>query len=235
MNAVNLAAYVRELTSNDDTTLPDTELLVLLNVAKDDIAPEIAKVNEDIFGMEYLRNLEAGKREYSFPSDIMNNIKAVEAKIDGTSWARLNEFDLNSDRRPTDEPSIIANSNGRSARFDIFRNSLWIYSGTPIVDVTDGLKMYAIQWPANLVDVLGTDDLSEDPTPITCGMPRQFHELWGRRASMVWKGSRQAPIPLSEREQRYDVDLRQKLDAISGMNLDRTNAVRGPHDTGHSY
>lgn len=235
MTPAALATYVRHITG--DTTaeqLSDAKLLALVNVAKDEIARRVIKANEDLFGLPMLRNLEAGRREYALPSDIMQ-VKAVEAKLDGVAWSRLDEFDLNTYRRTTDEASIVLEWSGRSPRFDIFRNSLWLYTGASIVDVTDGLKLYAIVWPADIASLSGTTDMSVDPSTITHGMPRQVHELIGRRASILYKSSADRQIPLSERELSYRADLDEAIESIRGFNLDRATEASVPADTGEDY
>ena len=153
MKYTEFATYIRFHTKTDSDTLTDAELVAIANVKKDEIAKEIAKTNEDIFGMWYLRDLVAGVREYSFPSDILSNIKGVEACVanGGTEFKKFTEFDLTQYRGVTVEANIRQAFSGKY-QFDIFRKSLWLYTGEEIVDVEEGLKLWAIQYPADLTE-----------------------------------------------------------------------------------
>lgn len=235
MTSKQFADYIRYKTKTNSSTFTDAEILVLANVIKDDIAKEIVKCNEDIFGMEFLRNLEANKREYSMPTDILNNIKGVEAKIDGTNWYWLTEFDLNTYRRPTNESNIILDFADKNPMFDIFRKALWIYSGDAIIDVIEGLKLWAIIYPADISSLSDTTDMSVDPSTTSAGFPRQFHRLWATGVIIDYKESKEKPIPLSGKELTWDKDMEEALNAIKGMNLDRSDIASIPDDDGQDY
>lgn len=238
MKYTEFATYVRFQTKTDSTTLTDAELVALANVKKDDIAKEIAKTNEDIFGMYYLRDLEAGVREYSFPSDILSNIKAVEAKVAlaGTEFKKFTEFDMTAYKGTTVESKIRQAFSGKY-QFDIFRKSLWLYTGEEIVAVTDGLKLWAIQYPADLTEakLASTDDMSVQPTTTSHGMPKEAHEIWARAVIIEYKNSKEKPIPLTERELNYQADLQMVLNALKGTNLDRQNQGTVPYNDGSNY
>lgn len=238
MKYTEFATYVRFHTKTDSTTLTDAELVSLANVRKDDIAKEIAKTNEDIFGMWYLRDLEAGVREYSFPSDILSNIKAVEACVanGGTEFKKLTEFDMTAYRGTTVEADI-RNAFAGKRQFDIFRKSLWLYTGEEILDVENGLKLWAIQYPADLTTakLSSTDDMSVQPSTTSHGMPREAHEIWARGVIIDYKNSKEKPIPLTERELKYDADLQLVLNSIKGTNLDRQNTGGVPYNDGQNY
>ena len=238
MKYTEFAAYVRYHTKTDTDTLTDAELVMLANVEKDDIAKEVVKCNEDIFGMKYHRDLEAGVREYSFPNEILANIKYVEAFVanNGTENKKLSEFDLTSYNRTTDESSIRHYFSGKYL-FDIFRKSLWLYCGEEIVDVTDGITLWAIQYPADLTTakLASTDDMSIAPSTISSGMPREVHEIWARATVISYKNSKEKPIPLTQKEQNYDNDLQSALNAIKGTNLDRENTGEVPYNDGSQY
>lgn len=235
MTPVELNELINFYCGTNDGNFPPAKKLILINIFKNDIAAEIAKRNEDYFGMIFKKNLEAGRREYGLPDEILNNIKGVEAMIDGNGWSWLREFDINSLKRPTNEANIIEIFTGKEPMFDIFRRSLWIYSGTAIIDVVEGLKLWAIIYPADIPNLTSTTDMSVDPTETTHGFPRQFHELLGRRVSIAYKNSLDRPKTLSEKELKYDVDLERALNAITGMNLDRSVIASVPKDNGQDY
>lgn len=238
MKYTEFATYIRFHTKTDSTTLPDADLVALANVKKDDLAKEIAKTNEDIFGMWYLRDLEAGVREYSFPATILSNIKAVEACVanGGTEFKKFTEFDLTQFRGVTTEANIRAAFAGKY-QFDIFRKSLWLYTGEEILDVADGLKLWAIQFPADLTEakLASTDDMSVDPSTTTHGMPREAHEIWARSVIIEYKNSKEKPIPLTEKELVFDKDLALVLSSLKGTNLDRQNMGTVPYNDGSNY
>lgn len=236
MTPATFAAYVRKHTKTNSTTYPDADLLVDMNVMKDELAKEIIKVNEDIFGMPYTRNLVAGQREYDFPLDMLNQIKYVEAKVaeGGTKWKTLTETDLGTYDKPTDEDSILANFLGKYC-FDIFRNSLWLLTGEAIIDVAGGLKLWAFQWPADITSLSGTTDLSVPASRTSTAMPRAIHEIWARKVIVARKESAEKPIPLTEREVNVDKDLASTLNSMRGMNLDRSGEASVPYDDGSNY
>jgi len=241
MTPIQLASYVRLKTKTNTTTFTDADIIVLANIYIDDFAKEILKVNEDYFGMPHTANLTANQREYPFPAEILNQIKFLEAKLDGTNWIKLKEFDLNTYSRTTDESTITSNfsNNEDEAFYDLFRNSIWIYSGT-ITDVTSGLKLWSFDYPAHLTDLSLSTDISVDPTTTTGGFPRAFHELLCRRIIIEKKGMGDKPIPLTDNEQLFKFDFENALDSLRPANLDR--AVTGTlpdeedeSDNGYDY
>jgi len=223
------------LTKTDSNTLPDSQILLLANVARDEIAKEIIQVNEDYFGERSVRNLIAGRREYRFPLEILSNTKAVEAILDGENQVRLIEADLNVDYKGTmDEQSIRENFFGKRPRYMIYRSALWLLTGEEIQDVDEGLILWHMEYPESLTEFDDTD-MVRGSTPTSRGFPRQFHELIGRRISILYKGSQPRPIPLSEREQMYEYELEKSLRSIRGLNLDRSIIASYPYDTGCNY
>lgn len=235
MTPATLNTLINLYCGTTDSEFPQAQKLVLINVFKDDFAAEIAKVNEDFFGMELTDDLVAGQRTYNQPDDILNNIKGLEAKLDGVTFQWLREFDLNSWKRPTDEDSILSSFSGKEAMFDIFDRAFTIYSGAPIIDVPGGLKLWAIVYPADITDLTGTTDMSVNPTLTTHGFLRQFHELLGRRVAIAWKSSQDRPKTLTEKEMAFAYDFRSKINAITGGNLDRSIVPTVPRETGENY
>lgn len=218
-----------------DAEFPPEEKLVLINAFKDDFSAEIAKRNEDLFGIVLTDNLNAGQRSYPHPDDVLNGIKGLEAKLDGTTWKWIREFDINTMKRPTDEDDILANFMGLEPAYDIFDRSFYIYSDSAIIDVTDGLKLWCIVYPADITDLTSETDMSLNPTRTSHGFPRQFHELLARRVSIAWKNKGDRPKTLSEKENLFEYDFNKKLEAISLGNLDRSIIATVPDDTGVNY
>lgn len=240
MNYVNFAGLCRFYAlgdSADTENLSDATLVLLANVAKDDIAKEIAKANEDFFGAVFTKNLEADRREYAMPDDILNNIKTVEAKLDGTNISRLIPFDLNSFKRPTGEMDIRNSFSGKEPAYDIYRRAIQLYTGDAITAVTGGLILRAIIYPADITTakLASTDDMSVDPSEYTFGFPRQFHELWARRVSIMYKSSQERPKALTDKELLFEADLAKAIAAISNPNLDASVEADVPYNDGSNY
>jgi len=229
MTPAEFAQYVRFKTRTNSSTFTDADMLMLMNIHKDDLATEIIKANEDYFGTPETADLVAGQRQYPFPDDMLNQVKHVEAKLDGTNQIPLAEFDLTGYQRSTDETTItnlFSNTEG-NAYFDIFSNSIWIYSGT-ITSVSAGLKIWSYQWPAKFTNLASTTDMAVDPSNTTVGFPRAFHELLARRVIIEYKTSGDKAMQLTDSELKYDVDLQRKLDSISEMNMSRSNTAALP-------
>lgn len=236
MTPVKFAALVRFYTGTNSTTFSDTNILLLANTLKDEMCAEIAELNEDYFVMRFYRDLDPTQplsgRSYAFPAEALTKIKYVQAKLDGTEWSHLTEFDINSFKRPIDEASIIEAWTGRKPQFDIVSRALVIYSGDAIISVTDGLVLHATMYPDDLTSLAGTTDMSEDPTATAFGIPRPMHELLARRVSIAFKSSKDKPIPLSEKERQWEVDWQRVKDQLKGQNLDRTVVPTTPVLTG---
>jgi hypothetical protein len=215
--------YVHFRCKTDSTSFPDDEILLLAGIVMDDFAREIVLANEDYFGMPMTTDLVAGQREYPFESEVLNQIKFVEAKLDGNDFMALKELDLNAYRRATTESVITANFGNEEGRafYDIFRGSLWLYSGE-ITDVPDGLKLWTFTYPKHIADLASTTDMSYPASTTEHGFPRPFHELLGRRVGILWKQSQQNPIPLDERELSFERDFDKAIESIRSLNLDRS-------------
>jgi len=230
------ASVVRYYTKTNSTTFTDADILMLANIFKDDICAQISKeIGEDYFGLRFTRDLLANVREYELPSEVMSRIKYVEAKLDGTNWEHLKETDLSIYSKPTDEDNIQYAYADKDAEFDIFDQSIFILSGDAIIDVTDGLKLWAIIYPADFSSLTSTEEMSTPPDDYSHGFPRQFHELLARRISIAYKSSKDRPIPLSEKEKLYEVDLSAAINAMKDANLDRDVIPSAPSDDGSDY
>lgn len=222
MTPVKFTSHIRFMTRTNSTTLTDATILNLANVRKNEIASAMLAADEDLLLVPQTTDLVANQREYSFPEDALSRIKRIEAKLDGDDFIKLTELDLPQYPDPTDETSItnnFANLEGE-AYFDLMRKSIVIYSGT-ITDVTDGLKLWCDTYPADLTDLSLTDDMSEDPSTTTHGVPIPLHEIWARGVIIDYKGSREKPIPLTEHEKNYYVDLARAIEVLKHGNMDR--------------
>ena len=236
MTPVKFAALVRYYTRSNSTTFSDTDILMLANVLKDEMCAEVAELNEDYFVMRFYRNLDPTQplagRAYAFPAEALTKIKYVQAKLDGSTWSHLGEFDINSLKMPIDEDNIRMYWAGKKPSFDISARALVIYHADAIIAVTDGLVLHSTMYPSDLTALNGTVDMSEDPSDVTFGIPRPIHELLARRVSIAFKSSKDKPIPLSEKEKQYEVDWAAIKKNMKGQNLDRVFVPTTPKETG---
>ena len=235
MNYVEYAALIRKRTGTNATTLPDADIIVFTNPHLSVLAQKIAEANEDVFGMPMNQDLVAGQREYALPSTVVK-IKRVEAILDGTNQKVYDEIDLLDFDGATAE-SDITSEFADQYRFLIFRNSLWLMTGTAIIDVTDGLILWAIVFPANfaVVDLADSTDMGEPRSATENGLPRQFHNFLVNDVVIDYKESQDVPIPLSQSELNHKEDLKEALNALRGMNLDRQTVPTMPLDDGSNY
>lgn len=236
MTFAKFATLVRYMTKTNSTTFTDAEILTLANVAKDEMAVEIGKrVGEDYFGLRFTRDLVADQREYELPAEIMSRIKYIEAQLNGSTWTKLNEIDLSQYQKTTDETTIRAEFGDRAPAFDLWDKSLIIFSGDAIIDVTDGLKLWAIIYPADFTDLTLTTDMSANPTTTSHGFPREFHRLLAVNVSANYKSSQTRPTPLTDDEKNFDNNFANKIDSLKGENEDRNFVPTVPEDDGSDY
>lgn len=235
MNFVNFAKLVRLYTKTNSSTFTDADILVYANIYKDDICEQIAKeVGEDFFGLRWIRDLVAGQREYDLPDEVIK-IKYVEAMLDGSEWNKLSETDLSTYGKSTDEDTIKEEYDGKLPEYELFDRSIFILSEDTIIAVEDGLKLWAIIYPSDFSSLSSTEDMSVAPDDYSHGFPKAFHELLARRISIAYKSSKDRPIPLSEKEKLYEVDLDRKIQSMKGVNLDRSVVASVPSDDGSNY
>lgn len=230
MTPAEFATHVRFMTRTNSTTFTDASILALMKIRQDEIAKAILKADEDILLIPQYANLVADQREYPLPSDILSKIKRVEAKLDETNWLVLDEFDMPVHRKPiSSETEITYNFSNEEGNcfFDILRKAIKIYSGT-ITDVTDGLGVWCNTWPTAITDLTSTTAMEVDPSTTTHGIPREMHEIWARGVIIDFKGSRDKPIPLTEKELKYEFDKEAAIESLRNANLDREVIGRLP-------
>ncbi len=211
-------------------------MTVVANLKKDDICGSIATKNEGYFGCYGPMDLVADQREYDLPDDILNNIKKVEVSFDGTTWVVAKRRDIN------DIPNFVLSETWITGKYSnitpeyfVFRNSIFILSGT-IISVSDGIRLWYIQFPDDIPNMTCTTDLSvatDITATIAVGFPKQFHELLCRGIIIDYKEANN--IPLAGREPLYDVDLAKKIEALSPLSLDEQFEPNVIDDDGSDY
>lgn len=235
MTPKNLAAYIREQTKTNSSTLTDTTLSIYVNIAKNEICEKVMKADEDYFGLELSRNLEAGIRKYGIDATVLNGIKYAEAKIDGVNQKRLVPYNLNKMGIATDEASITSFMAGRPWGYFVYGNQLYILSEEAIIDVSAGLKLWANVYPSDIDDFTSEVDMSEGPSEIEFGVPLILHELIARRAIIEYKNSQEKPIPLNEKEQLFAADLKEKISLLTSFNVDEDIVPAVPYNDGSDF
>lgn len=165
MTPLKYGSLIRNGLKMTSTTLTDNEIVDRTN----EVLPIIeGKINEkdnlgrNILGVIGYADFKEGEREYPFPPDLLNKIIGVEVKLSPTSdWKELDSFDLGNYHRTTDESTIV-NQFKVKPQYDIFRESLWIYSDTitNTVEGNKGLKLWYLGEFKRLVN------LTEDSIPL---------------------------------------------------------------------
>lgn len=215
MTGTQLAALIRYKTRTNSTTFTDADMLVLVNIFKDEIAAEIVKKDAGYFLLPTTFDLVADQREYTFSDTMLNRMQKLELKF-SASDARFPSKYIKDYQGSETESEIVksfGNSEGEFAHY-IRRRSLLILSGT-ISAVTAGGRLWSYTFPADLANLTGSTALETDPTTTTFGFPRLFQELLARRVSIEYKGRQPKPIPLSPMERNYGIDLTTQLDGLT--------------------
>ena len=208
-----------------------------MEMRQDEIAAAILKTDEDILLIPQTTGLVLNQREYPMPSDIISRIKRVDAKLDGTKWLHLDETDITQLDFPISSETDIVNhfsNNHGLAKFDIIRKSIYILSGT-IITVAGGLKVWVDTYPTPITDLTSTTDLSVDPSSTTHGIPRPMHKIWATGVIIDYKSSKEKSIPLTEREQNYELDMQNAILTLKHGNLDREVIASTPYNDGSQY
>lgn len=240
MTGTELSALISLKTKATTTTFSAADRLVLVNIRKDEIASRIQKRRQEIWNMPTLANLVGDQREYSFPSDVMNNIVSLELKFTASGdYVVAKPASLNHVKSVLQESKIVENYDNLEPEYVIRRKAIYILSGT-IIAVTSGIKLVYNAFPANLANLSGSTDLSVDPSTTTHGFPREFHELLARRVGMDYKMQPGVNMKFNVEELNYENDLEKALEDFSIANLDEeiigalpSGSTRG--DNGYNY
>lgn len=237
MTPEEVAAYVRFKTKTNSTVFTDADMLAVANVVKNRLVDRALETDEDIFEVPTYMNLVANQREYPLITSLLSRINRVEALLDGTNWLKLEEFNLTDYKFPISSEALIterfANEEGL-AKFDIMRNAIWIYSGT-ITNVTDGLRIWLNTRPSNIVSMAGTTDMSVDPSTTTHGIPTALHNVLATGIIIEYKESQEKPIPLTQSEMAYELDVKKAIDNLKRANYDREIFATIPYNDGSQY
>jgi len=219
------AAFVRQNTNTDSTTFTDTEMLLDMNVARVELGMRIIKeAGEDIFGLKFTRDLLANVREYKLPSEL-KKIKFIQVDF-GSGYKVLKETDLISYGGAISEEEILSHFNDEQPCYDIFANNIYILNGSPIVNVTNGLYLWAIVLPAKFTSLTADRDLATPPDEYSLGFPEEFQELLARRVQIMYKTSGDRNLTLNDSELKYESDLKTTMNNVRLLNLARSSVSK---------
>jgi len=237
MKFSTFAAFVRAQTFTDANTLTNEDLAMRANVEKDDFALKILEANEDYFGFAYKADLIANQREYPLPASILPQIKKVEVMLDGENWDPIDETDLNFIDAPTNESDIQNAYSGRKAEYGLFGGSIHIYSADAIIDVMEGIKLFAFEYPKDYRadDFNGSVDMSTPVDLTSSALPIAFHYLLALKVIIGWKNGRPKPVKLQGDELKFDDKFNAALKTIKKANLDRAFTAKRPVNYGYQY
>ncbi len=221
-----------------------SEMLSVINLKLTDISGAINKARTDILGTYSHEDLVEDQREYAFPGDVLDNIKAIFLKLDETNYTRVTIIDLNdpvifggASKRVILQEDWITNhfTNGKPYVV-FFRNSIFVFSGS-VTGVTDGIELWYINFLDDIPDITeDTTDLAvatdTDSTPDQ-GLPKQFHELLARAVMIDYKDTN--TLSLTAKERRYEKDLEEKVSQLKGQGLEQEVTGAVPPDHGSDY
>lgn len=236
MTGTELATLIRLKTKTNSTTFENPDMLVYVNLLKNEIASRIQRARANIFDITKTLDSVASSvtaREYAIEEDVLNYLVDIQMKFtDSGDYVNVHHLARYHYKDALQETKIVAEFNNTEPRYFIRQDKIYILSGTIIV-VTDAIMYVYSLTPADLANLTGSTELSIN-TSSSNGMPEEFQELWARRVSIEYKDNNS--IKLSQKERAYDKDLQEALDDFSTENLE--GAIIGalptrPSDNGY--
>jgi hypothetical protein len=241
MTATQLANYIWFETKTNSTTFPDDKMTLLANIAKNFIIGEvISQIGETAFGMDSYTDLVAGDRIYKLDQDTLQ-FRRAWVKLDGVNEIPLlpiSELGIDDDEIPTTEEAIIKRFGDITDKgyYDIFRGSIYIYSPA-IPDVSEGLHLWDLKVPDDFTTMTGITELATAPSLTTNGIPGKLHELIGRKVIILFKDAGDKPIPLTETQRSFNLDLQRAINQMKTKDNDTTTRIAiedQGYDNGHN-
>ena len=215
-----LKSLINEGTKTTDITFTPANMLVSVNLIKDEIVLKLQKVRPEIFNIIGLQDLVASgtTREYDIPVAALNKIIDLELKfsstgdyVQATFLARRHYLDV------LQESKIVAGFSNSYPKYFIRRKKVYILSGTTTA-VTDGFRLVYDLLPADLANLTGSTDLALNSDTAN-GVPKELHELWARRVVIKYKDNNN--MKLNNDELKYERDLEETLDLLSDIDLSK--------------
>lgn len=245
MRITEVIDLARRKSKTNTSTFSDSDMLLYLKAKIPQYQADIEATNEDYMGsIEYRDLISTGttgtyldggvtylSREYNLPYDMINRIKFVTAKLNGTDWIRLKQYDLNDIKIPFEEDNILATFDNTEgvAGYEIFRGSLFLLTGEIEAEVENGLKIWTYSYtavPASIPIPSSTEDLDLD----LYGIPETMHELLAVALSLEWKSNLETPVPLTSMEQNYYILYEKALRGLRALDRDQELSFARPAD-----
>lgn len=220
MTGTELAKLIRRKTKTTTTTYEDADLLVDVNLIKDEIVLKLQKMRPEIFNIEGLQDLVASStsREYTIPIEALNKIIDLELLFEsGGDYVTAGFLARRHYLGPLQESKIAAEFSNSQPKYFIRRKKVYILSET-ITAVTDGFKLVYDLLPADLANLTGSTDLATN-TADANGVPKELHELWARRVQIKYKDEN--GTKLNNDELKYEKDLEQAIDDLSDIDISK--------------
>lgn len=210
MTRLGLATLIRKKTRTNSTTYGDTEMLVDVNLMKDEMAGKISAQRNEAFNIEKLENLVADTRAYEYDDNVMNNLARVEVQfVASGDFVVLDFLKHHNYREGTQETEIVAAYDNIDPKAFVRGKFLHILSGT-IVAITNGIRWIYKEFPADLADLTdNSTQLHAWANNTTPGFPREFHELLARSVSIEWKERNNRKM--SQRDLRFEIDFQEAI------------------------
>lgn len=230
MKFSQFAQSIWDLTWTDEYTLPISKIVTYCNIELDTfgLLGSIPGLNETYFSKDFTRDLELSKRKYELPEDL-THISNVAVKIAGT-WEDATQYlwvDIQ------DESKIIELMNGMKPKYRISGNTIKIFSKEAITAVTDGIKMEWTMYPSQFTEddfTTNDRDMSIPRDASSQGLVRQFHKMFLYRIIIIYKESRDKPIPLNQTEQSYQWQLSDVIETMGLFVYDKRYKMSEPND-----
>lgn len=221
MTGTQLATLIHRKTHTTTTTYEAADMLIDVNLMKDEIVLKLQQRRPEIFNIKGDQNLVASSssREYTIPTAALNVIVDLELMFSsGGDYVIAKPIARKHYKDSLQESKIVNSFDNLKPRYFIRRKKVYILSGT-ITAVDDGFRLVYDLLPADLANLTGSTDLALNAADAN-GVPRELHELWARRVSIEYKDGNH--MRLSKKELDYERDLDKALDDLSTPNLDET-------------
>jgi hypothetical protein len=218
MTITDIVSLARKKSNTNSNTFPNDDMVLYIKAKLPLFQADIEEINQDYMGSIEYRDLRATgdtgtytdggetylSREYNLPSDMINRLQNVYAKLDGTNWTWLKHYREETLQMPIEEDNILdefSNELGVAGYF-IFRGSLFLLTGEIENDVTDGLKLWDYAYSEEISSI-PTSGSADDKDLTYYGIPKTLHEVFAVSLSAEWKSNQDTPIPLTAEEQTY--------------------------------
>lgn len=156
VTTTDLIGLTRFKANADDSQFPAAEVKGLLNIAQRELQTKILEYMDswDFNGQIATADLVADQREYNWPTDLLA-IKRMDVLLDGTNSQHATIVDTATLQNPLMNEDDFRTAFGNSVVYDPFDEGFNLFTGAPIISVTDGIR---IEYSEQIVDLVGTAD-----------------------------------------------------------------------------